>query len=133
APDIRICDARTVTSCVDFDGGRQEPGSMLKDKKVFAFCGIANPARFLSSLKELGALVEGSRLFLDHHKYSAADLESIEAAAAGCELIVTTQKDICRLPGGYGALKGVCTLNIAAEIDGEAEILSLIMKGIRRE
>ncbi|MBR4749624.1 MAG: tetraacyldisaccharide 4'-kinase [Abditibacteriota bacterium] len=133
APKIRICDARTVTSCVEFAGGRQEPGAILKDKRVFAFCGIANPTRFLGSLKELGAVVEGSRLFLDHHKYSAGDLEGIEAAAAGCDLMITTQKDICRLPGGYGALKGVCTLNIAAEINGEDEILSLIMKELHRE
>ena len=39
--------------------------------KVFAFCGIGNPAAFFDDLKHWGFAVMGSRSFADHHRYSA--------------------------------------------------------------
>lgn len=64
----------------------------LRGQKVFAFAGLANNAQFFVSLRKEGLTVVGTRGFPDHHRYTAADLESIRAEAAGAT-IVTTEKD----------------------------------------
>ncbi|MBQ9358140.1 MAG: tetraacyldisaccharide 4'-kinase, partial [Abditibacteriota bacterium] len=133
APDLKIYGCRTVPSALEFAGGRTEDVSLLKGRKVFAFCGIAKPSRFPETLERLGARVEGFRFFMDHYKYAPADLSGIRQAAAGCDLVVTTQKDIARIPGGYDAVPGVCTLNITVDIPDKEEILDLIMKETKRE
>ncbi len=69
----------------------------LKGLKVFALAGVANPTAFLDTLEELGASITGKRMYRDHHSYSEADFDSIKSAAAGAELLVTTEKDAVKL------------------------------------
>jgi tetraacyldisaccharide 4'-kinase len=71
----------------------------LDGARVFAFAGIASPARFFEDLETLGCTVVGTRAFRDHHAYSRADLESVgtEAAACGADAAITTEKDLVRL------------------------------------
>jgi tetraacyldisaccharide 4'-kinase len=71
----------------------------LQGKEVFAFCGIGRPTGFFSTLEKLGCQVAGTRVFRDHHVYSAADIAGIEGEAAhyGAQAVVTTQKDAARL------------------------------------
>ncbi|MBP5274048.1 MAG: tetraacyldisaccharide 4'-kinase [Abditibacteriota bacterium] len=128
APGLRIYDCRVKASSIEFAGARHEPAEHLSGKKVFAFCGIANPSRFTDSLKALGAEVAGCRFYMDHYKYTPEDLHSVVLAAAGCDHIVTTQKDISRIPRGYDAIEGVCTLNITVEAMGEDALIEHILK-----
>lgn len=67
----------------------------LKQKPLFAFCGIANPNIFLNSLKQMGMNLLGSRIYNDHHNYKAQDFSDIyeQAKYLGAEMILTTQKD----------------------------------------
>ncbi|MHC4437217.1 MAG: tetraacyldisaccharide 4'-kinase [Planctomycetota bacterium] len=67
----------------------------LKDKKVFAFCGIGNPDAFLNTIKNLGAELAGSTVFDDHYHYTDVCLTEIaeRAKGLGADLILTTQKD----------------------------------------
>jgi len=67
----------------------------LKDKKIFAFCGIGNPDAFLNTIKQLGANLVGSKVYNDHHHYTDACLTDIyeQAGALKVDLILTTQKD----------------------------------------
>jgi tetraacyldisaccharide 4'-kinase len=67
----------------------------LKGKKVFAFCGIGNPDAFLSTIKDAGANLVGSKIYSDHYHYTNADFDDIhsEANRSGTDLILTTQKD----------------------------------------
>jgi tetraacyldisaccharide 4'-kinase len=67
----------------------------LKDKKVFAFCGIGNPDAFLNTVKNLGAQVVGSKIYNDHYHYTDTCLSEIseQAKEFGADLILTTQKD----------------------------------------
>ena len=46
----------------------------LKNKKIFVFSGIGDPASFILSLKNLGATICGIKKFVDHHKYKQKDL-----------------------------------------------------------
>ncbi|MBK5259679.1 MAG: tetraacyldisaccharide 4'-kinase [Thermoanaerobaculia bacterium] len=67
----------------------------LLQKRVFAFSALADNEQFFGSLLAAGLEVVGTRGFGDHHRYSAADLDTVArlAAAAGAEQIVTTEKD----------------------------------------
>ena len=67
----------------------------LKDKKIFAFCGIGNPDAFLKTIRTLGAELTGSNIYDDHYHYTDACLAEIseQAEELGADLILTTQKD----------------------------------------
>jgi tetraacyldisaccharide 4'-kinase len=70
-------------------------------RKWFAFSGIGNPAAFRADLQEWGLAVAGSKVFPDHHRYSAQDVKAIdaEAGAAGANAIICTEKDSFNLSG----------------------------------
>jgi tetraacyldisaccharide 4'-kinase len=81
----------------------------LRDKKIYAFSGIANPAYFKTTLTSAGGRIAGFMNFRDHHNYSRKDLDKIKAEAAGLD-IVTTEKDLVKLrelkaPDNLSALK----------------------------
>ncbi len=75
--------------------GPPMPIEALAGKKVFAFCGIGNPEPFYRQLGQYGAELVGTATFDDHHAYSDVDVYQLydQAAAAGAELMLTTQKD----------------------------------------
>jgi tetraacyldisaccharide 4'-kinase len=64
-----------------------------------AFCGIARPKSFFTDLAESGLKVVGTREFRDHHRYHAADVESLfkQAEESGATAFVTTEKDAVNL------------------------------------
>lgn len=70
-------------------------------RKMFAFCGIGNPAAFFNDLREWGFQIVGQRAFPDHHRYSRAEVVALAAAAAasGAEGVVCTEKDVYNLNG----------------------------------
>ena len=73
----------------------------LRDKRVLAFAGIGDPARFFSTLQASGVDVVRRRVFADHHPYSQGEIESLIAEAKRDALIpVTTEKDLARLRHG---------------------------------
>ena len=67
-------------------------------KEVVAFSGIAQNDQFGNSLRASGFVVRRFLGFPDHHPYRQDDLERIRAAADGLP-VVTTEKDMVRLPG----------------------------------
>ena len=80
--------------------GIRDQGSGIRDRgdKVLAVAGIANPDRFVTSLRDAGWAVAESMAFADHHRYSANDLSAIEAKmrSAGATAVFTTDKDAVR-------------------------------------
>ncbi|KAB0682986.1 tetraacyldisaccharide 4'-kinase [Aureimonas leprariae] len=73
----------------------------FRERRVFAFAGIADPEKFYRSLREAGATLAGARDFPDHHRFSEEEMHDLREAArrAGADL-VTTAKDLVRLEGG---------------------------------
>ncbi|NNF84698.1 MAG: tetraacyldisaccharide 4'-kinase, partial [Deltaproteobacteria bacterium] len=67
-------------------------------KEVVAFSGIAQNDQFENLLRASGFIVHSFLGFRDHHPYRPDDLERIRAAADGLP-VVTTEKDMVRLPG----------------------------------
>jgi tetraacyldisaccharide 4'-kinase len=86
----------------------------LRGLSAYAFAGIARPERFEEDLRALGVRLAGVRRFPDHHPYRARDLEEIAAAARACgaEVLVTTEKDLVRLPALPAASPPLFALSI---------------------
>lgn len=105
----------------------------LNGRIVAAFCGIGNPEAFRKTLRGLGCELIAFRGFPDHHRYSDDDLESLRRWADGlpCEaLIVTTQKDLVKLPFSELANRPLLALRIGMEILSGREMLEQLLKGV---
>ncbi len=91
--------------------------------KFFAFSGIGNPAVFPVDLREWGLDTLGYKIFPDHHKYSASDMKEIavEAAAAGADALMCTEKDIFNLTGVRLAALDLYYCRIVLHIANESE------------
>jgi tetraacyldisaccharide 4'-kinase len=73
----------------------------LRGKRLLAFAGIGDPARFFRTLRGCGLDVVRERAFADHHVFSESDLDELMADARRDQLtLVTTEKDLARLRGG---------------------------------
>jgi len=72
----------------------------LRDKRLLAFAGIGDPARFFRTLRGCGLELVRERGFADHHVFSERDLDALQADARRDQLtLVTTEKDFARLRG----------------------------------
>ena len=72
--------------------------SLLRGKRVLAFAGIGDPARFFRTLRAHGIEVASERAFADHHPFTQHEIEALVAEAKANTLMpVTTEKDLARL------------------------------------
>ncbi len=80
--------------------GEQLPLDRLTDTYIGSFCGIAAPDSFENGLRNLGARIELTKRFADHHRYSEAELQSFisRCIRRDVDMIVTTEKDAVRFP-----------------------------------
>ena len=80
--------------------GEQLPLERLRDTYIGSLCGIAAPESFEEGLRTLGARIELSKRYADHHRYSEAEVQSFinRCIRRDLEMIVTTEKDAVRLP-----------------------------------
>src|ERR1043166_1197050 len=80
--------------------GEQVPLERLRDTYVGSICGIAAPESFEDGLRQLGARLELSKRYTDHHRYTEAELQSFinRCIRRDLEMIVTTEKDAVRIP-----------------------------------
>jgi tetraacyldisaccharide 4'-kinase len=101
APGAKLTSCMFVPTALSDPGNPNEPGDLgsLSGAKVAAFCGIAKPASVFNLLQSLGANIVSKRSFPDHHWYNPADLKALrtDATTSGAEIIVTTEKDACRI------------------------------------
>ncbi|MHC4293783.1 MAG: tetraacyldisaccharide 4'-kinase, partial [Planctomycetota bacterium] len=71
----------------------------LKGKRIFAFCGIGNPHSFITTLRDLGCEIAGSKIYNDHYHYREEDINEIinHSDKTDADLIITTEKDWTKL------------------------------------
>jgi tetraacyldisaccharide 4'-kinase len=102
-PGPRVRTRYRATAWVD-PSGAEHPSEALSGAPVLALAGLARPASFLRTLRQLGADLRDAALFPDHHRFTPDELRDVEARAArhGAR-IVTTEKDAVRLPRGFEA------------------------------
>jgi len=93
--------------------------------KYVAFAGLARPEKFFDTLIALGAELEDTVPYPDHHPYSDDNLEFLTRLAAerGATLI-TTEKDAARLTPEWRAR--VTVLPVTARFEDEAALDALL-------
>lgn len=122
---------------VDVTGGTLRGGlgpSALQGLRVLLLAGIARPASFRRTVEGMGAEVGAERLHPDHHRFTRSDLdEALRAAAAsGCAVVVTTEKDAVRLEPAWAADPRLRVVRIEARIlRGEAALASALDAALR--
>ncbi len=93
----------------------------LRGKRVLAFAGIGDPARFFGTLQACGIDVVRSRAFADHHAFSRSEIDGLIAEAGRDALtLVTTEKDLARLWSGGGMpgwAKAIVPLAVTLEFE----------------
>jgi len=77
--------------------GAQISWPELRQLKLCAFAGIAAPEVFFSALSESGLTLVNRVALDDHCAYDSRTLEQLRVAAAGCDALVTTEKDAVKL------------------------------------
>jgi len=105
----------------------------IKNKKIFAFCGIGNPDAFFNTIKQLGVDLLGSKVYNDHHHYTDSCLAGIyeQATYLKADLILTTQKDCTKITRLAPVQKDIPLAYIGIEIKflaGEDKLRGLIEK-----
>ena len=72
---------------------------VLPTKKAVAFCAIARPDEFFSTLRNLGVDIAATSAFRDHHEFTDADLDNLLLLRDQhhAEAFITTEKDWVRL------------------------------------
>lgn len=118
-PHARVFHSRTkLCRLVEGRSGTARAPDALKEKPVYAFCGIGNPGAFLSNLQGWGFSIAGFEPFRDHHVYRDAELRQLSARAreSGAGALVTTEKDAMNLPANWPAELPVVVCEIEAEI-----------------
>ena len=92
--------AHTPLHLQDVFTGAQLPLEQLRDAYIGSICGIAAPESFEGGLRNLGARIELSKRYADHHRYSEAELQGFvnRCIRRDLQMIVTTEKDAVRFP-----------------------------------
>lgn len=103
--------------------------AVLAGKPVVAFCGIANPRKFFTTLQEAGAVLAARHPFADHYPFDDQEIRDILAEAEKLRATpVTTRKDIVRIPPALRT--GIQVVSIALAWDDPAAIDALLDKAI---
>lgn len=81
--------------------------NVMLHERVVAVTSIANPERFITSLRTLAPMTDVVRhmAFSDHHRFTSFDVTAMVQTAAkeGIEMVVTTEKDAVKLMDHVGA------------------------------
>jgi len=128
AASVPVFEARArISGLRELDIPAVSGSASIAHKKGFAFCGVGNPQNFFHTLRRGNYELAGEKAFRDHHKYTAADINKLDAAAekAGASYFLTTAKDAVKL-AGLPFTKPVFIVDITFAIDREAEFAALL-------
>ena len=102
--------------------------SLPPDRPMFAFCGIADPNSFINLTLELLLNVVGRRFFQDHHDYTDTVIKELSKQIRTNNIIhvVTTEKDMVKLPESFLAEFEVYVIKIDVVFEDELRIQDLI-------
>ena len=126
------------TACVEVERRNTISLEILEHQSCIAFCGIANPQSFYSTLTALRMDVVDVVTFRDHHNFGNSDLKLIEDRFLRHHprFVMTTEKDAVRLHSrdlsGIKFAGALHYLEIEAKvIEGESILHSLLESTIR--
>lgn len=124
APDVPIAEVAFHAEGLVNLVGETKPLSHLKNQPVVGFCGIGNPESFRRTLS--GCEIKAFEVFPDHHHYTAEEIAALQALANEhrAESLVTTLKDLVKIPQSAGDVVPVWAVGISCQLTTEDEILA---------
>jgi tetraacyldisaccharide 4'-kinase len=86
-------------SLVSVMTGTSQPLSWSKGKSALLCSGVGHAGSFRSLVEQIGMKILDEEVHPDHYAYTSQDVERLNARAAElrAELVVTTEKDACKL------------------------------------
>ncbi len=116
---------------VDVIENRVEDVDALVGGTAVAFCGIANADSFRNLVRELGVTVVGERIFSDHHDYGPEDIRTVLRLAedTGAEMLLTTEKDACKVAPLLPRGRRVLAIRLVPEIIAGRDDLEQLVLG----
>ena len=112
--------------------GTTQPLKTLQDKRILSLSAIGNPAAFHRTLTTLGNEPVATLTFPDHHTYTTDDIHRIseETESVGAEIIVTTLKDLVKLPLASVRNRPLCALEIGIQFQTGLQDLEYLLNKI---
>lgn len=109
--------------------GTTQPLKTLQDKRILSLSAIGNPGAFHRTLTTLGHEPVATLTFPDHHTYTTDDIHRIseETESVGAEIIVTTLKDLVKLPLASVRNRPLCALEIGIQFQTGLQDLEYLL------
>jgi tetraacyldisaccharide 4'-kinase len=106
--------------------------AVLAGRKVVAFAGIGRPAKFFRTVEHCGGNLVEAYAFPDHHPYHPNEISELQrAASAQNAILLTTSKDIVRVPLHFRDQLAVLNMDVAWE--DEAALLRILDQALGDE
>jgi tetraacyldisaccharide 4'-kinase len=108
--------------------------SLLRDKKVVAFSGLAENRRFLDTLQGAGCRLMHTIAFADHQRYTPGDLDRVVSASnkTGADVVATTYKDYVKIQHFKNLPSALAVIDVAIELIGDEKgFMKTISAGLR--
>lgn len=97
-PGLPVLAARLEPTTVRLGGVAADP-EVLAGKRVLAVAGLGRPEGFADLLRSAGAEIVETRWFVDHHRFTEAEVAAaVKAAETASAVVVTTAKDAVKMP-----------------------------------
>lgn len=104
----------------------------LRGKRVLAFAGIGDPARFFRTLRRCGVDVVAEKAFADHHRYTAVDVDALVEQAKREDLaLVTTEKDMVKLRPMPAAAQ-VVPFGVTLVLEDQSALQAFVIERLNR-
>jgi tetraacyldisaccharide 4'-kinase len=112
--------------------GGTRPLAALAGARMAAFAGIGNPTAFRRAVEDQGARVVGFQAWPDHHAYAETDAVELGrwARALGADFVVTTLKDLVKLPVDRLGDVPLYALEIALEVLAGGDDLAALVEPV---
>jgi tetraacyldisaccharide 4'-kinase len=123
-PDAEIFNASyQARRLYDIAGGYETVIDSINGRSVALLCAIGDPYSFEDTAVSAGAVIAASYYFIDHHIFTAAEIDKIakECKGKGLDTILTTEKDLPRIKNTNAAASGVRIMALSVEIKIDKE------------
>lgn len=100
-----------------------QPITEWRERPAVAFCGIGNPGGFWKTLAQANITCVETREFADHHHYEESQIAELRelARSAGSSWLVTTTKDMVKIPAAWSDEIPVYAVDIELRVDEQDE------------
>jgi tetraacyldisaccharide 4'-kinase len=115
--------------------GSLQPLSWSKGKTALLCSGVGHAGSFHSLAEQMDVKVLDEVVYADHHAYTSQDVERLKARAAElqAELVVTTEKDACKLAALLQHTDNWWAVRLTTEVTGGEERLKRLVLGVGEE